>query len=784
MRGFFGGRSLLGRRQWLVLGGLAVLCALLLVVRYWPRPPLSAGVPQSLAIYARDGQLLRLTTAADEQYRVWVPLSRLDPKLAEGVMLYEDRWFRWHPGVNPVALVRASWATFVGGSRQGASTLSMQLARRLYNIDSRSFGGKLRQIFAAISLEARYSKDDILEAYLNLAPFGGNVEGVEAAALVYFHKPAMRLNLPEALALAVIPQNPNKRLAGRSEGRGVAPALTVARGRLWQDWLARHPEDERLAPEMDLPLKPWAIADLPFMAPHFTDTLVRENQLAGGPGGELESSLDPVAQRTVERMLRSYLEQRRSLGVRNAAALLVHAPSMEMRALVGSADFFNKDIAGQVNGMAAKRSPGSTLKPFIYGLALDQGLIHPKSILRDAPTAFGPFSPENFDGRFAGPVTAQEALIRSRNVPAVGLGARISRPGLYDFLKMAGVSRLAPEKHYGLALTLGGGETTGEELARMYALLANGGMLAEIGYRTNMPATSAPTRLLSEEASFVVLDMLRHNRRPESGLPASPPVAWKTGTSWGFRDAWTAGVFGEYVLVVWVGNFDSTSNPALVGIQIAAPLFFRIVDSLRAQKVSGTNVPDKPPPAGVRKVEVCAASGDLPNAWCRDRTQTWFIPGKSPIRVSTLHRRVLIDERSGRAVCSPGEGVREEIYEYWSSDMLRLFRDAGMPRREPPPAPDCASGQNDTRDGLQITSPLRATTYTQRVGKPVAIALRADRASGAGKLYWFADDAYLGSSEGGVALGWTPERAGNHVLRVVDETGRSDNRIVAVEFAP
>lgn len=783
MQRIFGGRLHWRRRLRFLLLGFVLVGICLLLLRHWPRDALGAGVPQSLAIYASDGQLLRLTLAADEQYRVWVPLDRLDPKLAEGVMLYEDRWFRWHPGVNPVALMRATWTTFAGGNRQGASTLTMQLARRLYNIDSRSIGGKFEQIFAALWLDARYGKDEILEAYLNLAPFGGNVEGVEAASLVYFHKPAARLNLPEALALAVIPQNPNKRLAGRAEG-GVAPALTVARARLWQAWLARHPEDERLAPEMDLPLKPWTIADLPFLAPHFTDTLVRENFRAGGAGGELKSSLDLTAQRTVERMLRNFLEQRHSFGVRNASALLVHAPTMEVRALVGSADFFNKDIAGQVNGMAAKRSPGSTLKPFIYGLALDQGLIHPKSILRDAPTAFGPFSPENFDGRFAGPISAQEALIRSRNVPAVGLGARISRPSLYDFLKQAGVSRMAPEKHYGLALTLGGGETTGEELARMYALLANGGVLGEITYRPVSPGQAEAIRLLSEEASFIVLDMLHHNRRPESGLPASPPVAWKTGTSWGFRDAWTAGVFGEYVLVVWVGNFDSTSNPALVGIQIAAPLFFRIVDSLRAQNLSGMNVPDKPPPAGVRKVEVCAASGDLPNAWCRDRTQTWFIPGKSPIRVSTLHRRVLIDERTGRAVCSPGEGVREEIFEYWSSDMLRLFRDAGMPRREPPPAPDCASGQNDARDGLQITSPLRATTYTQRIGKPVAIALRADRASGAGKLYWFADNAWLGTSEGGVALGWTPERAGNHVLRVVDEAGRSDSRIVAVEFAP
>lgn len=769
------------------LYGLLVLLGIslgLMVLRHLPRPPLAAGIPCSLAIYARDGQLLRLTLAADEQYRVWLPLKRVDPKVIQAVMLYEDRWFRWHPGVNPVALARAALATLGGGKRQGASTLTMQLVRRLYNIDSRTIAGKLHQIGTALWIEARYGKDEILEAYLNLAPFGGNVEGIEAASLIYFHKPAVRLNLPEALALAVIPQNPNKRLATLG-GKGIAPALEDARGRLWQTWLGEHPEDARLAADMNLPLTPYPISSLPFAAPHFTDTLVREDWQIGSPGGELATSLDPAAQVTLERVVHSFVEHQRMLGIRNASALLVHAPTMEVRALVGSADFFSSEIDGQVNGMAAKRSPGSTLKPFIYGLALDQGFIHPRTVLRDAPTAFGPFSPENFDGRFVGPITAQEALVRSRNIPAVGLAARLSKPSLYDFLKMAGVGRMASESHYGLALTLGGGEVTGEELARMYALLANGGVLGDVHTRpAGQGAGQNGPRLLSQDASFMVLDMLRHNRRPDSGLPAAPPVAWKTGTSWGFRDAWTAGVFGSYVLVVWVGNFDSTSNQALVGVQTAAPLFFRIVDSLRAQNLKGSLDPVKPAPAGVSLVEVCAASGDLPNAWCRDRAFTWFIPGKSPIRVSTLHRPLYIDQKTGQAVCAPGPGVKQEIFEYWSSDMLRLFKDAGMPRREPPPAPECSSGNVQNADGLHITSPLRATTYTQRLSKPVPIALRADRSSGSGKLYWFVDGAFIGTAEGSAALGWTPERTARYTVRVVDETGQADSRDVNVEFVP
>ena len=784
-----------------------VAIALPLGLRLLPKAPLRDHAVYSSAVYAADGSLLRLTTASDEQYRLWTPLEHITPKFTEAVTRYEDRWFFAHPGVNPIALIRSARATFGGERRQGGSTLTMQLARKIYDIDSRSVSGKLKQIAAALWIEARHDKHDILEAYVNFAPYGGNIEGVGAASLVYFHKRAIDLTLPEAFTLAVIPQNP----AARGGTKAGSPALNEARARMASIWLEKHPDDERFGATHSPAMKP--AAALPFRAPHLANQLLKENN------GEIFSSIDVKMQATLERAITQRIEQHRESGIRNASAIVVDTENMQVKALVGSANFHDDEIDGQVNGVLAKRSPGSTLKPFIYALAFDQGVLHPMTILKDAPTAFGPFSPENFDGRFVGPIAAQDALTRSRNVPAVQVAAKLTRPSLYDLMKTSGVANLASEKHYGLALTLGGGEVTLEELARMYAMLANGGELKPISYSSlpraggdpiyvrGLPQTSLGSRLrgegsiargggkigsndepsvatglLSPEAAFVTLDMLKTNPRPDTGLPAQPPVAWKTGTSWGFRDAWTAGIVGRHVLVVWVGNFDSSSNPAFIGISAAAPLFFNIVDALRGEGLITQDAP-RPPPPKLTRVEVCAASGDLPNADCPQRVSTWYMPGKSPIGMSNLHRRVLIDRRSGNAVCNEGPDTEWQTIEHWSSDMQRLFRDVGMPRREVPLMPDCGVGQRRNRTAEpQIVSPLRAVTYTTRISNPVAISLRAEAPRG--KLFWFADGAFLGQANAGEGLAWQPPRAGHFVLRAVDEAGQADSRDVNVEVMP
>ncbi|MDP3088789.1 MAG: penicillin-binding protein 1C [Methylotenera sp.] len=760
---------------------LALASVILVVLRLSPKPALVDIIPHSTAIYAADGTLLRLTLATDAQYQLWVPLKEISQNATEAVKLYEDRYFDWHFGVNPVALLRGIVRTYSGSRRQGASTITMQLARGLYGIDSRSINGKIKQTFAALWLECRYSKHDILEAYLNIAPYGGNIKGIATASLFYFNKPASRLNLPEAMTLAVIPQNPNKRLSISNKNT----QLNEARSRLWQDWLATHPADVKYTTDMSLPGKSLKDAkqlsrqNLPFLAPHFTDTLLKEyrNQAI------IHTGLSISAQATLERMISSYIKTNKNLGINNVSAILYDTKNMQVKAMVGSADYLKTEIDGQVNGTAAKRSPGSTLKPFIFGLAIDQSLIHPASILKDAPTSFGPYSPENFDGRFIGPITASDALIRSRNVPAVSLSSKLSQPSLYDFLKNAGVRNLKSESHYGLALALGGGELTMEELVSLYAMLANHGRFAPYALTKGNTATFP---LLSEESAYITLDMLRKNPRPDTVAPDIYKTAWKTGTSWGFHDAWTVGVSGNNVLAVWIGNFDGKPNPSFVGIKTAAPLFFQILDSLRHQRLLNAKTEiESIPPRTLTKIKVCTASGDLPNQYCKNLSETWFIPGKSPIKISTLHRPIYYNNTTNQVACTAGANTREEIIEFWNSDMLRLFREAGMPRRAPPKLPtDCSNAYHQILDDKpQITSPLRGVTYTIRLNKPETIALKASR-GGQSAIYWFADNEFIAKSEAGSGVAWSPQKTGHYVLRAVDDAGQSDSREVAVEFVP
>jgi penicillin-binding protein 1C len=772
-----------------VVKAIAILAALLLTLRLYPHAPLSDTVGTSRAVYASDGSLMRLTLAPDGQYRLWTRLDAIAPPLVDAVKLYEDRYFAWHLGVNPAALVRSAWGTATGERKLGGSTLTMQLARRVYGIDSRSVGGKLWQSAAAVWLELRYSKRDLLEAYLNTAPYGSNIEGVGAASLIYFRKSATNITVPEALTLAVIPQNPVKRTAARGQN----PTLHAARERLWRLWAASDAQTARFGSETQLQLDTQGRAQLPFTAPHHSERLLALHPRQR----EIRSTIHPAMQRTLERVMAQYLRERGAVGLNNASALLLDAQTMHVNAVVGSADYANAAISGQVNATLAKRSPGSTLKPFIYGLALDQGLLHPKTVLKDAPTSFGPFTPENFDSRFAGPLPAQDALVRSRNIPAVWVASRLSKPSLYDFLKSAGVSRLQSEQHYGLALALGGGEVTMEELATMYAVLANGGVLRPLQTLQTLHSAAQPSaeppRLLSEEAAFITLDMLRQTPRPDTVSPARPAIAWKTGTSWGFRDAWTAGVFGRYVLVVWTGNFDGSSNPALIGVEAAAPLFLRMVDALRAQGLEAAYTPPVLP-ANLRKIEVCAATGGLPDGLCPVRTHSWFIAGRSPIETSQLHRKIWLDPVTGKAVCPSAAAdtsqLREVIVEDWGSDLQKLFKQSGLPRRGAGVGAgvDCDGGKPSDAGNASaapiITAPLRGVEYVLRLKSPQPLLLRAEAAAGVKTLYWFADAALLGTSKPGVSLPWLPPAAGAYTLRVVDDAGMAELRVLNVVLEP
>jgi penicillin-binding protein 1C len=747
--------------------------ALVAVVLAVKPPPLDA-IGFSRAVYDRRGQLLRLTVSADQKYRLFTPLQDISPRFREATLLHEDRHFYRHVGVDPLALMRGFLRTYiVGGRKIGASTISMQLARMVYGVNSRSLSGKCLQILHALQLEAHYSKDQLFEAYLNRASYGYNIEGVGAASAIYFHAKAQDLTLPEALTLAVVPQSPKRRRPERA--KPAKPSLIEARNRLFGRWLGAHPDDSAQRPFFALPLSTYGVADLPFEAPHLAQDL-----LSKYPDRQrIIASIDLDTQQELTRILRKYVDDRRENGISNASALLVDTQTMGVVASMGSADFKDRAIHGQVDGTRARRSPGSTLKPFVYALALDQGLIHPLSILGDAPVNFGSYAPDNFDRDFRGPISARDALRMSRNIPAIKLAARLHGPDLYDLLKDAGIAGLRDKSSYGLSLVLGGAEVTARELAMLYAALANDGELRPLVYQTSDSLPESRKRLFSPEASFMTLDMLAD--RPRINTVAQDRIVyWKTGTSNGFHDAWTAGVFGHYALVVWIGAFDGANNPSLVGVRAAAPLFFAMADAINGKEQNRERIAGKARHLRLRKIKVCATTGDLSLDDCPARADTWFMPGVSPIRNHDVYRKILVDLRTGERACHVQPGVTEyRAYEVWPSDLRQTLERAGIAKTALPAwRQDCLATTASVAGGEDqkpsITSPQSNVEYRVRMedgNEAVPLSAKAD--GEVRSLHWFANNQYLGSSKSGETMSWRA-RPGQYLLRVVDDQGRSD----------
>lgn len=773
-------------RRAAIYATLTLVFAITLLVAFCPRPSLYGDINFSMAVEDHNGRLMRLALADDERYRLKLALADIAKTAVNATLLYEDQYFPFHPGVNPGALIRAAWSTYVQRDRvMGASTITMQLARLRFSLDTQTIGGKLVQIARAIQLERHYSKDEILEAYLNLAPYGGNIEGIGTASLIYFDKPASRLSLTEALALAVISQNPSQRNPATKRGY---MEMNAARGRLVAMWADKFGLTGLERAQFELPLAVRATRELPYLAPHFSRSVLIDNVQRHGMQ---TTTLDWSMQKLLENRITNYTDRRRLVGINNASAMLVDYRTMEILASVGSSNFFNDQIQGQVNGTRAKRSPGSTLKPFVYGLAIDRGIIHPMSLLKDAPKRFAAYTPENFDRGFMGPVVAQDALIYSRNVPAIELLSQVGIESFHEFLVNGGVTQLRSPEFYGLAMVLGGNELTMEELVGLYAMLANGGLSKPLISLQNAKSTRPSRRLLSPEASFLILDMLRKNPRPDSitidTAGKQPPIAWKTGTSYAYRDAWTVGVFGPYVLAVWVGNFDGASNPAFVGRQAAAPLFFEIADSLTAGLPEIFLSAEPSPNLNLQKVEVCANTGDLPGRHCPQITKSWFVPGVSPIKVSNVYRAVRIDNESGKRSCSFNlETTHEEVFEFWPSDISRLFRKAGIAIRRPPFWAAGCSLDLQAAMGLapQITSPSARLTYYVRPDKieEERLPLTATTDGDVKWLYWFANDSFIGKVRQDVPLFWNP-RVGNYEMLAVDDLGRSNSRNLMVMAA-
>ncbi len=695
-----------------------------------PKPDLlPPDVEYSRTVLDRDGQVIFLTTTSDGMLRLPTTLDQIAPEMLEATLEMEDRRFFSHSGVEGRALLRAGWGVISGKKLGGGSTLTMQLSRLRWGLQTRSVWGKCKQMFRAIQLERHYSKQEIAAAYFTLAPYGGNVEGVRAASFRWCGKDASELSLREAASLSVIPQSPTTR---RPRGDGNAQ-LAVAQARLMTRLRANHGEPPN---ELDIEfnLVPTAI---PREAPHLARRRLRENPRSL----TIATSLDLTQQHVIEQSIRDFLNRWNSKGLRNASAILLHAPTGEIRAYVGSANFHNVAIAGQVDGTRAGRSPGSTLKPFIYALALDAGLIQPQTLLDDAPRRFAGYNPENSDRQFLGPIAANEALRRSRNIPAIALANRLPNGGLEGFLRASGVD--LPQRSLGLALAIGATEMRLEDLATLYAELAH------------------PTQgRLSPEACWLTLDALRCE---EPGAPIG--LSCKTGTSNGFRDAWACGVMGDWVLCVWVGHFNGRGMPGLFAHETAAPLLWQTATRL---KLTARPAEESSPP-DVVKVPICAVSGDLAGTLCPNHRDGWFIGGVSPITSCKVH------QKSGDAVV-----------EAWPADRLQQFRNAGFPRAK---SRQLAADDSPHRTATigsppKIVSPQSALTYYIQANAPQQnrLFLEANSAPDTRNIYWFADRRYLGASAPAVPLPWDPS-VGDYEIQAMDDAGRVSSTRVSVRLA-
>jgi penicillin-binding protein 1C len=566
---------------------MSIISAVYLVVS---PPSLDRSRDGSALVLAADGSMLRAFLTGDGKWRLPVEPAAVDPLYRRMLIAAEDRRFDWHRGVDPIAAARALLQLgLTGHIVSGASTLTMQ-AVRLLEPHPRSLVGKLREAAQALALERRMSKEQVVGLYLTLAPFGGNLEGVRAAGIAYFGKEPSRLSAAEAALLVAIPRSPERLRPDRHP-----EAARAARDRV----LERAAQAGVISPstlaEARAEAVPGVRLKMPFHAPHLAKEL-RDGQ----PTALIQRTMiDPLRQRRIEALLKreiSGLDPAASL-----AAIVVDNRERRVRAYVGNADFASAARRGTLDMARAVRSPGSALKPFIYAMGFDHLLLHPETLLEDRARHFGDYAPNDFDGKFEGEVTARQALQYSLNLPAVAVLDRLGPGRFIVALAAAGIVLRLPDPvaEPGLAVALGGAGITLVDLVRLYASLSNNGEVAPLRYREDDPVISG-TVIFGPLAVWYVNDILAEAPPPAGLLPAevrrARRLAFKTGTSYGYRDFWAIGYDPEVTIGVWAGRPDGTPMPGHSGRLTAAPVVFKIADILEPPRLRN---PAPPPPGAL-----------------------------------------------------------------------------------------------------------------------------------------------------------------------------------------
>lgn len=759
----------------LFLGVVGVLAVLLLADWLFPLPAPGRTSPYTVTVVARDGTPLRAFPDRDHVWRHPVTLDQVSPLYLEALLGYEDRWFWWHPGVNPVALARAAWQRLrYGRVVSGGSTLTMQVAR-LIDPTPRTVPGKLRQIARALQLEWHYSKKEILTLYLNYAPMGGVLEGVEAASRAYLGKSARHLSHAEAALLAVLPQSPSRLRPDRFPQAARAARDKLLR-RLAPRWGEAALRDALSEPVIAQTLR------TPVSAPLLAERLRRQ---AGGKL-RIDTTIDATTQSLVEALL---LDRARSLPPRvSLAALVMDNTTLEVLAYAGSADFGDAERFAHLDMVRALRSPGSTLKPFLYAFALDEGLIHSESLLADVPQNFDGYEPGNFQQSFHGPVSVSEALAKSLNVPAVQVLDALGPRRFVALLRQGGLRLEFPRGgEPNLSVILGGAGTTLEQLVAAYSSLARRGLTGTPRFTPDAPVVER--RMMSEGAAFIVRDILESGgpgaRATPAALGPQRGIAWKTGTSFGFRDAWAIGVSNRYTVGVWVGRPDGTPNPGFFGANVAAPLLLDVFSLLPEE---GRGAP-RPPPAQVTQEIICWPLGGRYTAndaaLCPVQRTAWILNGVAPptlpdpLRPGPLRYEYRVEAASGLRVLPECARGRTEIREAvrWPT-LLEPWLEASLLQtaKLPPWAPGCR-GREPLPARIRIVGLNDRSVIQQATGaKPPVVRLTLRGAMG--PVYWIVNGRVVGHGSIHQTLQFaTP---GRYDITVLDQAGHYDRISVSV----
>lgn len=722
-------------------------------------------------VLSSDSVLVNAYLNTEDKWRLRANIEEVNAEFLKTIIYKEDKWFYYHPGFNPIAMLRAFYQNVFTGRRvSGASTITMQVARMM-EPKERTYLSKLIEVLRAVQLELLYSKRSILEAYINLLPYGGNIEGVKAASYIYFDRPPSKLSISQSVILTIVPNDPNDLRPDR-KNEDLIKNRDIWLVRMLDEGLIDTLEYENALIEKISGSR----YNIPSGAEHFSRRLV-----SSSTGDEIYTYLDGGIQQKIELRLKNYVSSINTKGIFNGAVLVVDNVNHSVVAYVGSQDFADNSHAGEVDGVYAVRSPGSTLKPVLYASAIENYGFTPARKLNDIPKDFGGYSPENYDATFNGEVRFDYALKNSLNVPAVEL---LEYTGFGNFIKLlgdAGFETITNQKEkLGLSVILGGCGTNLFELTRVFSVFANGGKYNEINYIRDEKRAEAEN-LFSPETAFIIYNILRSVERPD--IPNEylyetklPPLAWKTGTSYGRRDAWAIGFNKKYTIGVWIGNFNGRGSPFLAGAEIAVPLLFDVVNSV-CYGVADLEINK---PDGVKLRKVCAESGLLPNQYCENLITDYYIPGKSDSKKCDVEKLIYTCEDESIRYCTsclPPDGYKTKIIKEYSPE-LKLWKSINSGKFEQtkhnPKCTRIGAGNN-----LRIVSPVKDYEYLVTAKGKDKISFKAV-CPGSSYFSWFVNGVFTSRVKAGEVYFWIP-KPGRNEIACIDDLGNASNVSIVVK---